>query len=149
MEILIVGVIVVAIMAYVSTKIKKAASEAYEQENVETEYFRLIKPEHFIIPVKDKSEFAFETHTKDYGEDLAENFRQSWAVVREKNGIEDDAEVLESERVEDNVTLKTFSKTLINRSVDKSFELEITLLPDYEEKYADGIKLMLDSFHLK
>lgn len=148
MEILIVGVIVVAIMAYVSTKIKKAASEAYEQENVETEYFRLIKPEHFIIPVKEKSEFAFEAYSKDYGEDLAEKFRQSWAVVREKNGIEDE-DVLEFERIEDNVTIKTFSKTLISRDLDKSFELEISLLPDYEEKYADGIKLMLESFHLK
>lgn len=148
MEILIVGVIVVAIMAYVSTKIKKAASEAYEQENAETEYFRIIKPESFIIPIKDKSEFAFEAYSKDYGEDLAEKFRQSWAVVREKNGIEDEG-VLEFERVEDNVTLKVFSKTLVNKSLDKSFELEITVLPDYEEKYAEGIKLMLESFHLK
>lgn len=148
MEILIVGVIVVAIMAYVSTKIKRAASEAYEQENVETEHFRLIKPEHFIIPVKDESEFAFEAYSKDYGEDLAENFRQSWAIVREKNGIEDEG-VVEFERVEDNVTIKTFTKTLVSKDLDKSFELEISLLPDYEEKYAEGIKLMLESFHLK
>ena len=149
MEILIIGVIVVAIMAYVSTKIKRAASEAYEQENVETEDFRIIKPESFIIPVKEKSEFVFETYSKDYGEDLAEKFRQCRAVIREKNGIESDADVLESEKVEDNVTLKTFSKTLVDKTLDKSYELEITVLPEYEEKYADGIKLMLDSFHLK
>lgn len=136
-------------MAYVSTKVKRAASEAYEQENVETEYFRLIKPEHFIIPVKDVSEFVFEAYSKDFGEDLAENFRQSWAIIREKNGIEFDTEILESEKIEDNVTIKTFNKILIDRSLDKSFELEISLLPEYEEKYAEGIKLMLDSFHLK
>ena len=149
MEILIIGVIVVAIMAYVSTKIKRAASEAYEQENVETEDFRIIKPESFIIPVKEKSEFVFETYSKDYGEDLAEKFRQCRVVVKEKDGIENDADVLESEKVEDNVTLKTFSKTLVDKTLDKSYELEITVLPEYEEKYADGIKLMLDSFHLK
>lgn len=149
MEIFIIGAIVVAIMAYVSTKIKRAASEAYEQENVETEHFRLIKPESFIIPVKESSEFAFETYSKDYGEDLAEKFRQCWAVVKEKNGIEDDTEVLETERIEEDVTIKTFSKTLASRNLDKSFELEISVLPDYEEKYAEGIKLMLESFYLK
>lgn len=149
MEIFIIGAILVAIMAYVSTKIKRAASEAYEQESVETEHFRIIKPESFIIPVKENSEFAFETYSKDYGEDLTEKFRQSWAVVREKNGVEFDTDALESERVEDNVTIKTFTKTLVDKDLDKSFELEISLLPEYEEKYADGIKLMLDSFHLK
>lgn len=149
MEIFIIGAIIVAIMAYVSTKVKRAASEAYEQENVETEHFRLIKPEHFIIPVKDVSEFVFEAYSKDYGEDLAENFRQSWAIIREKNGVEFDTETIESERVEDNVTIKIFNKTLVDNNLNKSFELEISLLPEYEEKYADGIKLMLDSFHLK
>lgn len=149
MEIFIIGAIIVAIMAYVSTKVKRAASEAYEQENVETEHFRLIKPEHFIIPVKEEPEFVFETYSKDYGEDLAENFRQSWAIIREKNGVEFDTETIESERVEDNVTIKIFNKTLVDRSLDKSFALEISLLPEYEEKYIDGIKLMLDSFHLK
>ncbi|NJM53437.1 MAG: hypothetical protein HC846_08620 [Blastocatellia bacterium] len=149
MEIFIIGAIVVAIMAYVSTKVKRIAGEAYEQENVEAEHFRIIKPESFIIPVKENSEFAFETYSKDYGEDLAEKFHQSWAVVKEKNGIEDDTEVLETERVEENVTLKVFNKTLIDKSLDKSFELEITVLPAYEEKYAEGIKLMLESFCLK
>jgi hypothetical protein len=149
MEILIIGAIFVAIMAYVSTKIKRAASEAYEQENVETEHFRLIKPENFIILVKENSEFAFETYSKDYGTDLAEKFRQSWAIVREKDGVEFDTELLESKRAEENVTIKNFTKTLIDKTLDKSFELEISVLPEYEEKYADGIKLMLESFILK
>lgn len=135
-------------MAYVSTKIKKAASEAYEQENVETEYFRIIKPESFIIPVKEKSDYAFETYSKDYGEDLAEKFNQCWAVITEKDGVAAE-ESLELERVEDNVTIKTFTKRVVDKNLDKTFELEISLLPEYEEKYAEGIKLMLDSFHLK
>ena len=149
MEILIVGAILVALMAYVSTKIKRIASEAYEQEKVENEYFTITKPNDFIIPVKDNSEYVFETNSKDFAEDEAENYYQCWAFVRGKDGIEYDLEILETEKVEENVIIKTFSKTLVNKNLDKSFELEIFVLPEYEEKYADGIKLLLDSFSLK
>ena len=134
-------------MAYVSTKVKRAASEAYEQENVETADFRITKPDGFIIPVKEQSDYLFEAYSKEYGDDdLADKFNQCWAIVVEKDGNLAE-EISESERVEDNITIKTLTKILTNQ--DKSFQLEISLLPEYEEKYADGIKLMLDSFSLK
>jgi hypothetical protein len=147
MEIFIIGAIIVAIMAYVSTRVKRVAREAYEPENFENEYFTITKPDDFIIPIKDKSEFLFEAYSKDYGDDdLADKFNQCWAVVVEKNGNLAE-EVLESERVEENVTIKTLTKVLTNQN--KSFQLEISLLPEYEENYVDRIKLMLDSFSLK
>jgi hypothetical protein len=149
MEIFIIGAILVALMAYASTKIKRAASEAYEQEAVESEYFTLIKPEGFIIPVKKESEFVFETNSKDFGEDEAEKYYQCWALVNQKDGIENDPGVRETEKTEENVTLKIFSKSLISKSLNKSFELEISVLPEYYERYSDKINLMLESFTLK
>lgn len=149
MEILIVGVIIVALMAYVSTKIKKAAQQAYEPEALENEYFTITKPEGLIIPVKDKSEFMFEAYSKEFGEDDSEKFNQCWAVVNEKDGTNYDVNILESEKIEQDVTIKTYNKTLVSEKLNKSFELEISVIPEYQEKYADGIKLLLQSFNLK
>ena len=41
MEIFIVGVAVVALMVYVSTKIKRSAAAAFEREEIEEEDFSL------------------------------------------------------------------------------------------------------------
>jgi hypothetical protein len=148
MEILIIGVILVIVMAYVSTKIKKAANEAYEQENFESEHFRIIKPDGFIIPIKNESAFLFEAYSKDLGEELIEeDFYQCQATVTEKTGIEAGTKVVEAERLEKGISFKTFSKTLNNKN--NSYTLEIIVLPEYQEKYQERINLMLESFSLK
>lgn len=149
MEILIIGVIIVALMAYASTKIKKAASEAYKEEILENEYFTITKPDGLIIPVKEYSEFMFEAYSKEFGEDEAEKLNRCWAVVNEKDGVDFDSEVLETEKNIDEAVIKTFTKIIVNPKLNKSFELEISVIPEYEEKFADGIKLMLNSFNLK
>ena len=48
MEILIPGLILVALMVYVSTKIKKNAVDAFGEETITTDDFVLIKPEGFL-----------------------------------------------------------------------------------------------------
>ena len=150
MEILIIGALFVALMAYVSTKIKRRAQAAYEQEPLENEYFTITKPEGFIVPVKESSEFLFETYSKDLGEEFTnEEFYQCRANVTEKTGIEYQTEILESEKLEKETSFKVFSKTLVDQNLKKSFKLEIFLLPEYQEKYADKINLMLESFALK
>jgi hypothetical protein len=149
MEILIIGIILVALMAYASTKIKRAASEAFETEIFETEGFKITKPDGFIIPVKENSEFLFETYSKDFAEDEAEKFNQCWAVVVENGGTENSSEIIESEKIEDDVTIKNFVKNLVNPSLNKTYELEISVLPYYQEQYSDRIKMMLESFSLK
>ena len=85
MEILIIGGLLVALMAYLSTKIKKEAKRAYEQEVIETEGFKIVKPVDFIIPLKKASEYAFEAYSKDFGEDEAGDLSQCWAVIKQKD----------------------------------------------------------------
>lgn len=83
MEILIIGGIFVALMAYVSTRIKKSAASAYEPETIETAEYSLVKPEGFISPVGGKSVFAFEAYTKDFGEsDATEKLYRAQANLR-------------------------------------------------------------------
>jgi hypothetical protein len=149
MEIWIIGGILVALMIYVSTKIKNAARVAYEREVFETDTFTITKPNEFIIPVKEGSEFVFEAYSRNLGEDEAERFHQCRATISERDGVENDSSTKEDENIDGNVTIRTFSKTLSNPTLNRSLSLKISVLPEYEEKYANGIKLMLESFTLK
>ena len=51
MEILIPGLILVGLMVWVSTRIKRNAAKAFEREEIETAEFSLTKPEGFLAPV--------------------------------------------------------------------------------------------------
>ena len=57
MEILIIGSLIVALMVYASTKIKRSAAQAFEEETIETDEFYLVKPEGFLNPIGNASEF--------------------------------------------------------------------------------------------
>lgn len=81
MELLIPGLILVALMVWASTKIKKSAAAAYEQETVATAEFTILKPDGFIIPVNDESPYLFEARTKEYETVGRESIPQVSAVV--------------------------------------------------------------------
>ncbi len=176
MEILIVGVVIVALMAYVSTKVKKSAAEAFEREEIETETFRITKPEGFLHPLNDESAFAFEAYTKDLGTDEARNIRRARATLRvfsnldfqtickdtknscgkilSKRYVEDAPDghktfLLESEKTETEVTNFSSWKIIENRQQKKIYELQVAVLEDYREELADKIDEMIASFKVK
>jgi hypothetical protein len=82
MELLIPGLILVALMVYASTKIKKAAAAAFETETIETEEFAITKPEGMINPIRDESPYLFEAYSKDYGDDDQRSERRLSAYVQ-------------------------------------------------------------------
>ncbi|HEX8736655.1 MAG TPA: hypothetical protein VF721_15090 [Pyrinomonadaceae bacterium] len=146
MEIFILGLILVALMAYVSTRIKKSAARAFEKETIETEDFSIVKPEGFLNPLNDNSEYAFEAYSKDFGENDAAEFRKMTARIY-KNPERGEDLPDETEKTEKGVTIQTFRKIL--KTDEKSYELEISVLKDYREEYFDKINEMLNSFSLK
>lgn len=78
MELLILGVILVALMAYASTRIKKNAAKAFEQELVEAKDFSLLKPEGFLNKINGIDPgYVFQAYSKEFGKDEAENTRQA------------------------------------------------------------------------
>jgi hypothetical protein len=176
MEILIVGVVFVALMVYVSTKIKKSAASAFERETIDKEEFRLVKPEGFISPVDENSKFAFEAYTKEFGKNDAEEFRQaqanlttisdsSFEAVIEKikkvegkvlsedfsNNAPEAQKIclIENEKVQGDVTLTIFNKIVESKKHDKIYHLRISILDAYRETYAGKIDEMLESFVVK
>ena len=67
MELLIPGLILVALMVWASTRIKKNAAAAFDAEVIETESFSIRKPEGFLHVLNDDSGLAFRSYSKDFG----------------------------------------------------------------------------------
>jgi hypothetical protein len=79
MELLIPGLILVALMVYASTRIKRAAARAYERETIANPDFVLVKPEGMLHRVD--SRYAFEAFSREFGNEPAEDVRAATAVV--------------------------------------------------------------------
>jgi hypothetical protein len=145
MEIWIIGGIIVALMVYASTKIKRAAASAYEREVIETDRFSIIKPDGFIFPVG--SPYVFEAYTKDFGEaEEAEEIRRGYATVIIGDTTEPDS-VTETERSENGAALREFRKVLSRDG--RSYELTIVILDEYFGDLESGVNEMLGSFAVK
>lgn len=77
MEILILGLILVALMVYASTRIKRSAAQAFEQEPIETDEFTLIKPAGFLHLINGDPAYKFQAYSKEFGTENASNRRQA------------------------------------------------------------------------
>jgi hypothetical protein len=64
--ILIPGLILVALMIYASTRIKKTAAAAYDAETIETDEFVIQKPEGFLHNLNGDPKYIFEAYSKEY-----------------------------------------------------------------------------------
>lgn len=176
MEILIIGGIIVALMVYASTKIKKVAAEAFEPETIDAEHFTLVKPEGFLHPYNENSEFAFEAYTKNFGDDQAKKFRQARATLRvikdlnfdevcknakksagkilsknfsENAPAEQKIFLLEGEKIEQDVKIRTFYKIVESRGQNKIYELQIYILESNLEEFREKAVEMLETFRIK
>lgn len=172
MEILIIGGFIVVLMVVISTRIKKSAARAYEEENVETEEYKIYKPDGFIHPLND--DYPFEANSKEHGKNEASKFRQARAVLRVvansdfktvcenakksagkitlKKYVENAPAgqrifLLEGEAIEDTVKIATFWK--IVESNRKVYELKAAVVENYADEFADKLRAMLESFAVK
>jgi hypothetical protein len=175
---IIVLVIFVVVLLSVSSLVRRAAKLAFESETVETDEFSIVKPEGFISPVNDKSGYAFEAYSKDYGEGKAAgNLRQAQAFVSvskdadfadacgraKQNAGEilseeiagkiclikgEDAPVTDEETLE-NASAYNFYKIIGDDARQKVYELKISVLHKFLAEYQSRVDEMLNSFRLK
>ncbi len=148
MEILIIGVIFVALMAYVSTRIKRSARAAYEQEVFEHDAFTISKPEGFIIPYSQNSPYQLEIYSKDFGDGEAKKLHQCWAVVSVENTYRKESST-RTKSTENDVAINLFTKTIGDKRSNRSYKLAVSSLDEYGDNFSEKINLMLDSFTLR
>jgi hypothetical protein len=170
MEILIIGGVVVALMVWASTRIKRSAAAAYEEEAIETEDYALIKPEGFLAPVEPEDFLAFYAYSKEFGEEggaeklrqgliklkilagrsLAENVKEikkSFDAVLSEEKADENTFLLRGERSESDVE-KIFYHKIVSAN-EKIYDLEMAVLADYREKYEEKAEKLLASFRVK
>jgi hypothetical protein len=66
MELLIPGLLLVALMVWASTRIKKTAAAAFDAEAIETDEFVIQKPEGFLHNLNGDPKYIFEAYSKEY-----------------------------------------------------------------------------------
>jgi hypothetical protein len=176
MEILIIGGALVALMVYASTRIKKSAARAYEREIIETESFNLVKPEGFIVPVNENSEYAFEARSKDYSDEETHDFPK--ADIKLKIFSDSDFEIvcqnardafdkvlseevsgdnsrkqkicfLKGEKMEDETPFNIFHKIVQADGQQKIYDLKISVLRENREQLGDQISETISGFRIK
>lgn len=91
MELLIPGLVLVAIMAWASTRIKRNAAAAFDAEQVETDDFVLEKPEGFLHVLNDNTGLLFRAYSKDFGTIGRSDLRQATIEVERHRGTKIDA----------------------------------------------------------
>jgi hypothetical protein len=169
MEILIIGLIIVALMAYTSTKIKKAAREAFEPETVSGEGYSIAKPEGYMLPGRDdKDAFEFEIVSKEFGSGECGKRRRVSLTLNISNG--DSLTGLQKEMrsqltdITEDELLKDSQKTTLsmagNRELDacpvrifmrsfarngKIYRFEATATKEDIEEHEENIRAMFDS----
>ena len=168
MEILIPGLILVALMIYASTRIKKSAAQAYESETIETDDFVIFTPAGFLTVIGGDPRFAFEAYSKEFGSESASDIRRATAhvMVQEPqdspDAPESTGEIL-SDRTEEigghsyriaeaKSTLKGVELKTLRKSRERNGRLvilEIVLLNETTDEFVRDIESMLQSFEVK
>ena len=171
MELLIPGLLLVALMVYASTKIKRSAAEAFEAETIETDAFILEKPEEFLNVINRDPSLELDAYSREYGLEHAAEVRQARAEIRrfEDSTIDeavtrirdsatvksDIAEIIaerkyrliEAERIEKGIGYREIYK--IAASGTTVYELKVIALEDANQEVTSRIESILTSFILK
>lgn len=172
MELLIPGLILVALMAYASTRIKRTAAAAFEAETVETDEFIIRKPDGFLHVVNGDPQYAFEAYSKEYGGPGFTDVRQSRVTLTLYPGTTIEAEA--AKRIDDGVTVvEDISKVMgerryrvietavpvngqeyrniskISERDDSTYVLSATIVPNITPEASRGVESLINSFELK
>ena len=166
MEILIAGLILVALMAYASTKIKKRAAEAFESELIENEAYSLQKPDGFLHVI-DSPDHSLEAYSREFDEgdfrarrakielqvfrdrgmddvvgEITKNARRADVLLSSEN-----ISVIETEERNNEMAVSAVYKIIAVQ--DAIYRLRFAVTDKYRDEYSDKINRTLESFAVK
>jgi hypothetical protein len=165
--IVVIGLIIVALMVYTSTRIKRVSAAAYEPETIETDGFGIGKPAGFLSVVDPKPPYSFQAYSKDFGTDEAENIHLATANVMISDASLDEtvsafgASGSELREVIDNVHYRVLELKTEEKGIDfvelvklaerdgKVYTFTIKIIAETTDEFRRDIESMLDSFELK
>ncbi|CAN5747675.1 hypothetical protein BH20ACI4_BH20ACI4_34280 [soil metagenome] len=166
----------IALLLFVSTKIRNAANQAYEPERIEREKFSINKPEGYLNPVEWTESVPFEAYTRELGERSMGRLRKSLVKLTASDGLNFDnlrkeiktnapefvstvfdenapdgqrVCLIETKNTEKEITTVFLNKIVESRKQKKTYNLEISVLEDYRDEYENKIAELINSFTLK
>ena len=171
LAILIPGLIIVALMVWASTRIKRIAAAAFEAETIETDDFVIKKPDGFLNNLNGDPKYTFTAYSKEFGADATDirqgrvqltitddlGIQQIIATLSDEGDeiVEDVTEIIgptryrliEANRDENGhdlcITYKIAEKDL------RVFILETIRLAETSDEFTRKIEAFSDSFELK
>jgi hypothetical protein len=172
MELLVPGLILVALMVWASTRIKKNAAAAFDAETVENELFVIRKPEGFLHVLNDSSGLAFRSYSKEFGKVGDRDVRRATIEIESHLGTDIDEVKAEIEKSVESVrSFETYidggekAAWLITTDINDGGEFEVSrklvtrgrdvweargaLLSDHRDDLAEIIEAALDSVRIK
>jgi hypothetical protein len=94
MELLIPGLMLVALMVWASTKIKRNAAAAFESESIVTPDYSFQKPDGFLHVLNDDSGLNFRAYSKEYGNGEAKGIRRAVIEIEIVEGQSPDGRLM-------------------------------------------------------
>ena len=163
MEFLIPGLILVAVMVYLSTRIKKTAADAFNAESIDADGYSLEKPEGFLHVLGDEKH-EFMAYSKEFGED--DNARFHRATIELDGLTETDvasvqkavceaavnsavrqADVIEADELANETEFRTVYKLAARGS--SVYRLRFAVLAEHFDEFSRRIDDTLESFVTK
>ncbi len=160
MEILIPGLILVALMVYASTKIKKRAAAAFDAETVETETYSIDKPEGFLHVIG-SDKHLFEAYSREFGANEYAGNRRATIEIDVINSDDplkhqpvkwDNADEIRTGRFETEETANEITYNAIYKIVetrDAAYRLRFAVIAEHMDEYLRRIDDTLDSFTVR
>ena len=169
----------IGILLLISTRVRKAASVAFEPEAIDKKDFKIFKPEGYLTPIDEATDYPFEAFTREVGERKAGRLRISMAKLeiydglqfeeireqtREKfpeileetiyDGVPEGQEIClietrEPENDEDAVSKLFFHKIIESKPQRKTYDLEIMVLEAHIEEFEERKNRLIESFNVK
>lgn len=165
MELLIPGLILVALMAYASTRIKKRAAEAFNEEQVENERYTLTKPDGFLHVLGD-TDHDFMAYSKEFGEHELSQLKRATIEIDVINGSnvqsvvnavresatdfsmhEDDGTVIKTDEQANETEFRAVYKIIADTA--SVYRLRFAVLSEHFDEYVRRIDDTIDSFTTK
>ena len=168
MELLIPGLLLVALMVWASTRIKKTAAAAFDAETIETDEYIIQKPEGFLHNLNGDPKYIFEAYSKEYSK-ANDKLRAGTATLQRienstlkavasemlqaKEMVDNGTEILGEDRYRNFESLKSSDGVETARSFKlaekkgKVYKLELTALDDNQN--SQWVETFSDSFRVK
>ena len=166
----------IGVLIFISTRIRRVAGTAFEPETIENADFKISKPEGFLHPLNNESDFPFEAYSREYGEKGAGRLRKALVKISVSDGLNfknvcqsaknnsdnvyseitpDNApkdqkiRLLEGEKTEGEIKRLVFRKIVESRNQNRTYDLEVTVLEANEDEYIARASEFINSFTVK